>query len=102
REDLLPAMVALERRQVRRAYEALGPVVEARLRARARQELDERPREPRRAPDPLREQVGRVGVVAAEELVAALTRERHLHVLGGELRDEVRRERRRVCERLVE
>src|SRR5205823_1571149 len=39
---------------------------------------------------------------AAEELVAALARERHLHVLGGELRDEVGRKRRRVRERLVE
>ena len=53
-------------------------------------------------PDALGEQVGDVGVVAAEELVAALARERDLDVLGGELRDEVGRERRRVGERLVE
>src|SRR3712207_8602751 len=33
--------------------------------------------------DALGEQVGRVRVVAAEELVAALARERDLHVSGG-------------------
>ena len=102
REDLLPAVVALERRQVRGADEALRPVVEARPPARARQPLDERRRQPRERADAVGEQVGRVRVVAAEELVAALAGERDLHVLGGELRDEVRRQRRRVGERLVE
>ena len=41
REDLLPRVVALERRQVRAADEALRAVVEAGLRARGRQELDD-------------------------------------------------------------
>ena len=101
-EDLLPAVVALERRQVRRADEALRAVVEARAARRDRQPLDERPREPGEPGRPERQEVGGVGVVAAEELVAALARERDLHVLGRELRDEVRRQRGRVGERLVE
>src|SRR5207248_8504384 len=41
-EDLLPAVMALERRQVRRPHEALGTIVEARPRARARKPLDDR------------------------------------------------------------
>ena len=47
-------------------------------------------------------EVGGIRVVAAEQLVPALARERDLHVLGRELRDEVGRERGRVGERLVE
>src|SRR5207248_1960685 len=81
---------------------ALRAVVEARLRARARQQLDERPRNAREGADARREQIRRVRVVAAEQLVAALARERDLHVRRRELRYEVRGERRRVCERLVE
>ena len=51
----------------------------------------------------LGEQIGDVRVVAAaEELVASLARQRDLHVLCRELRDEVGRERGRVGERLVE
>ena len=102
-EDLLPAVVALERRQVRGRGEALRLVVEADPARRRGQAVGER-RAPAEASgaDALGEQVGDVGVVAAEELVAALAGERDLDVLGGELRDEVRRERRRVGERLVE
>ena len=95
-------MVALERRQVRSADEALRLVVQARPGARGGQALDERPEERRGPPGPLGEQVGRVGVVAAEELVAALARESDLHVVGCEPGDEVGRERRGVRERLVE
>ena len=102
REDLLPGVVSLERRQVRPAHEALGPVVEARLARGGRQQLDERPQERGGPADPRGQPVGHVGVVAAEELVAALARERHLDVVGRELRDEVGRERRRVGEGLVE
>ncbi len=102
REDLLPAVVALERRQVRRGDEPLRLVVEACASRRRRQPLDERPRERRERPDPLGERVRDVGVVAAEELVAAFARQRDLDVLRGQLRDEVGRERRRVGERLVE
>jgi hypothetical protein len=94
-------VVALERRQVRAADEALRLVVEA----RARVELGSRSTsgaQARERADALGEQVGDVRVVAAEELVAALARERDLHVLRRELRDEVRRQRRRVGERLVE
>ena len=94
--------MAFERRQVRRGDEPLRLVVEADASRRRRQPLDERPRERRERPDPLGERVGDVGVVAAEELVAALARERDLDVLRGELRDEVGRQRRRVGERLVE
>ena len=46
REDLLPGVMALERRQVRPADEALRLVVEARPGARARQALDQRASEP--------------------------------------------------------
>ena len=102
REDLLPAVVALERRQVRGADEALRAVVEARAARRDRQPLDQRPREPRQPGRPQRQEVRGVGVVAAEELVAALAGERDLHVLRCELRDEVGRQRGRVGERLVE
>ena len=87
---------------MRGADESLRPVVEARAAGRGRQPLDQRPRGGGGAADPLGEQVGRVGVVAAEQLVAALAGERDLHVLGGEARDEVGRERRGVRERLVE
>ncbi len=94
--------MALERRQVRRSREALRLVVEARLSRRGRQAIGERPCQRGDRADSLGEEIGDVGVVAAEKLVAALARERDLHVLGGELRDEVGRQRRRVCERLVE
>ncbi len=94
--------MALERRQVRGAREPLRLVVEADAPGRGGQQLGERPRGCSERAEALREQVGDVGVVAAEELVAALAGERDLHVLGGELRDEVRRQRRRVGERLVE
>ena len=101
-EDLLPAVMPLERRQVRGADEALGPVVEARPPGRGGEALDDRAEERGRPAGPLREQVGRVRVVAAEELVSPLARERDLDVLRGQLCDEVRRQRRRVCEGLVE
>ena len=90
-EDLLPGVVALERRQMRRPHEPLRLVVEARARAGARQALHERPGEVRERPHAVGEQVRRVGVVAAEELVAALARERDLDVGGRELRHEVGR-----------
>ena len=41
-------------------------------------------------------------VVAGEQLVAAVAGQHDLHVLGGELRHHVGRDRRRVAERLVE
>ena len=88
---------------MRGAHEPLRLVVEARP-ARSTRAAARRPAGANGAvqPDALGEQVGRVRVVAAEELVAALARERDLHVLRGELRDEVRRQRRGVGERLVE
>ena len=52
--------------------------------------------------DPVCEEVGCVRVVAAEELVAAFPRERHLDVLRGQLGDEVRGQCGRVGEGLVE
>ena len=52
--------------------------------------------------EPLGETVAGVVVVAAEELVAALAGERDLDVRARELGDEVRRDRRRVREGLVE
>ena len=76
REDLLPGVVALDRRQVRAAHEALRLVVEAHLLGGARQPLDQRAQERRGPADAGREPVGDVGVVAAEELVAALAGER--------------------------
>ena len=76
REDLLPGVVALERRQVRARGRTAWPGSRSSTFARgARQPLDQRPREPAQAADARREQVGDVGVVAAEELVAALARE---------------------------
>ena len=95
-------MVALERGQVRGAREALRLVVEADLGRRARQALDQGPQRGGDGADARRERVGDVGVVAAEQLVAALAGERDLHRAGRELRDQVRGERRRVGERLVE
>ncbi len=102
REDLLPRVVALEGRQVRAAHEPLRFVVEARLRARRRQPFDEGTREPGQGAVPRREHVCRVRVVAAEELVAALSGEGNLDVLGSKLGDEVGREGGGVRERLVE
>src|SRR5439155_10786370 len=102
REDLLPAVVTLERWQVRRAREALRLVVEADASRGGRELLDERSRERGERADALREPVGDVGVVPAEELVAALARERDLDVLGGQPRHQVRRQGGRVRERLVE
>ena len=54
---------------------------------RRRQPLDEWARGRCERPDSLRQQVGDVGVVAAEELVAPLAGERDLDVLGRELRE---------------
>src|SRR5581483_11799291 len=76
--------------------------VEARPGCGAGQQLDERPRQPCQPADPLRQPIRDVRVVPAEQLVAAFPRERDLDVLGGEARDEVRRQRRRVRKRLVE
>jgi hypothetical protein len=42
-----------------------------------------------------------VPIVASEELVPAVTRERDGHLAAGELGDEVRRDRRRIGEGLV-
>ena len=89
REDLLPAVMALERRQMRGADEALGLVVEARAGGRGRKPLDQRPRDARETGRSLGQEVGDVRVVAAEELVAALAGERDLDVGSRELRDEV-------------
>ena len=80
-------VMALERRQVRRAREALRLVVEAHLAPRS--SAAARPAAAARCatrPTRGRERVRDVGVVAAEQLVAALAGQRHLHVLGGELR----------------
>src|SRR5204862_773255 len=99
REDLLPAVVALEGRKVCCANEPLRLVVEARPGARRWEALDERPSEPRETAGAVGKQGSHVGEVAAEELVAALTGERDLHVLRSELGDEVRGQRRRVGER---
>src|SRR5581483_6290106 len=101
-EDLLPRVVGLERRQVRAADEALRLVVEADAARRGGQALGQRPRQRRERPDAAREEVGDVGVVAAEQLVAPLARERDLDPARRELGYEVRRQRRRVGERLVE
>ena len=102
REDLLPRVMPLERRQLSRPHEPLGAVVEARARRRAREQLDERARERGRPAHALGQPIRHVRVVAAEELVAALARQGDLHVLRRELRDEVGRQSRRVRERLVE
>ena len=87
---------------MRRPDETLRAVVEARPRVDVGSRSTIGRNEPRRPPNRCGEQVGRIRVVAAEELVAALAGERDLHVLGRELRDEVRRQRGRVGERLVE
>src|SRR3954452_2749694 len=85
REDLLPAVMALEGRQVSGAHEALGLVIEARPRGRGGQALDDGSGNSRKPTDAGSEQVGRVRVVAAEELVAALTGEGDLDVTRSEL-----------------
>src|SRR4029078_1311771 len=56
----------------------------------------------RESPEAAGEQVRCVRVVTAEELVATLTGEGDLDITRGQLRDEIRRQRRRVGERLVE
>ncbi len=94
--------MALERRQVRGADEALGLEVEAGFRRGCRQAFDKRARRTGEAARSGRELVGDVGVVAAEELVASLAGEGDLHVLGRQLGDEVGRQGRRVAEGLVE
>ena len=75
--------MALERRQRRRAREALGLVVERDAPRRRRQPLDQRRERARAGAARVRgaSSVGHVGVVAAEQLVAALAGERDLHVL---------------------
>jgi len=45
--------------------------------------------------------LGRVALVAEEQLVAAVARQRHPHLLGGDLADVPGRQHRRVGERLV-
>ena len=52
--------------------------------------------------EPRRQLLRLVGVVAAEQLVAAIARERHRDVLARQLRHEVRRKQRHVGKRLVE
>src|SRR5207244_11049026 len=99
REDLLPAVVPLERRQIRRADEALRPIVEARLPRRGREALDDRLEASSQTPEALCQQVGGVRVVAAEQLVAAFARERDFYVLRGELGDQIGRQRARIGER---
>ena len=93
REDLLPTVVAFEWRQVCRAHEALRLVVEARSRRRRRQPLNERACQSRQSTDTRREQVGRIRVIAPEELVAPFARQRDLDVARGELRHEIGRQR---------
>ena len=95
-------MVPLERRQVRGAHEALRAVVELAFGVEVGSRSTSGASREAKPPNALGQQVGRVGVVAAEELVAALAGERDLHVLRRELRHEVGRQRRRVRERLVE
>ena len=102
REDLLPGMVALDRRQVSAAHEALGLVVEAHLLGGARKQLDQRPEKGRRPAHPGREAIGHVRVVAPEELIATLAGEHDLDGVRGQLRDQVCGERRGVAERLIE
>ena len=101
-EDLLEGLVAFERRHAGGPRESLQAVVEARLARRGRQPVDGRPRTRRDRAEALCEEVGDVGVVAAEQLVAALAGQGDLDVFGRELRDEVGRQRRRIRERLVE
>src|SRR4029079_7497702 len=79
-EDLLPAVVALERRKAGGAREALRLVVEARLLRRRWQQLGERPGRRRGGTEAPREQIRDIGVVAAEELVPPLPRDRDLHL----------------------
>ncbi len=102
REDLLPGVVALQRRQAGAAGEALGFVVEADLGVGAGQQLGQRRRERGEPADAGGEQVGDVGVVAAEQLVAALAGEGDLDLARRQLGDQVGRQRRGVAEGLVE
>jgi hypothetical protein len=93
--------VALERRQRGVRREALGLVVEALDARGARQPVDERPQPRRERAEARCDAVRGVGEVAAEQLVAALARQRDLDVLGGQLVDQVGGQRRGVGERLV-
>jgi hypothetical protein len=55
-----------------RTHESLSAVVEAGFRRRRRQTLDERARDPGEAADACGQQIGRIRVIAAEELVPSL------------------------------
>ncbi len=95
-------MVAVEHREVRGPHEALRAVIEARLGVRRRKKLHRRARDSGEKPCALREEIRLIGVVAAEELVATLTRQHDLDGGRRELCDQERRQGRRVRERLVE
>src|SRR5436305_1943704 len=70
REDLLPAVMALERRQMSCPREALRLVVEADPARRGGEPLDERPRTRSEPTDALSEEIRDVRVVATEQLVS--------------------------------
>ena len=101
-EDLLPGVMPLHRGEMRAAHEPLRLVVEAGLGGGAGQPLDHSPQRPSRGRQARGELIRYVRVVAAEQLIAPLPGQRDLDRAGGELRDQVGGQRRRIGERLVE
>src|SRR5207302_10834161 len=101
-EDLAPGVVALEGREVAAVGEALETLLPARAPRARRDELEGRPHRRGDPPEARRQVVRNVRVVAPEELVPTLARERDFDVLRRQFRDQVGGEGRVVCERLVE
>ena len=103
-----PAVVRDLRRRARQAVHEPARLVDQPLLLLGRRHQAEhrvgRARRGRRhqAVPPCRQRLRFVGVVAAEQLVAAVAGQHDLHVLARDLRDEERREQRDVGERLVE
>ena len=87
---------------MRATDESLRLVVEAHLRRRTRQPLDQAAERANRRPEPRRKLIGDVRVVAAEQLVPPFARERYLHGPGGELGHQVRGEGGGIREGLIE
>src|SRR2546425_10666539 len=94
-------------RMRRSADERLGPKVEDQVAARdgqtLHQRLDDGPSEKRRRPQVVAREAMRLqGWVSPEKLVAAVAPERDLDVPPCEFGQEVRRDDRRIPERLIE
>src|SRR5207248_428500 len=101
-----PGLVPQGGRRLDSAEELLDAEIEAHVAGRGRQErgggAQGTVQGARKMGEQLRWTVREEGIVAGEQLVAAVSRERYLHVLAGEAREQERRQEARVRERLVQ